>query len=162
MSPFLCLLSFLFFRFPSSHSMSNETFGDNSTLSGQSLGQILCLNWRLSTTDFCRNLTRMAARESTPMPTSMSSTSFRPTILPTNIAEEAVSATLKALLSVGLSFMAYLGMVLYLKFRVGMSWPRAFAVGMRRGHLCPLHVHLHLAPEQQDAFEMATMSAGNV
>ena len=157
----LFLISFFSFPFSSSRPMSNETLGDNATLSDQSLGQILCLNWRLSTSDFCKNLTGVAAQESTPMPTSMSSTSFRPTILPTNIAEEAVSATLKALLSVGLSFMAYLGMVLYLKFRVGMSAPRAFAVGMRRGHLCPFHIHLHLAPEQQDAFEMATMSAGN-
>ena len=157
----LFLFSFFSFSFSSSRSMSNETFGENATLSGQSLGQILCLNWRLSTTDFCKNLTGMAAPESTPI-SPMSSTSInRPTILPTNIAEEAMSATLKALLSVGLSLIAYLGIVFYLKFRVGMSWPRAFAVGMRRGHLCPLHVHLHLAPEQQDAFEMATMSAGN-
>ena len=137
--------------------------GENATLSSQSLGEILCSSQRLKTSDFCKNLTEKTVGSSTRMH-DQSVTTIKGEILPITdspITKQAMTVTLQALLSALGSIVIYIIIVLGLKFRLGLSWQRALAMGLRRGHLCPCVFHLHINAPAIDAFEMQDRASGN-
>ena len=159
------LISLIFFSLYLNSSIG-LLVGENATLSSQSLGKILCSGQRLKTSDYCKNLTEKTIGSSTRMhdQSTQSITTINGEILPITdspITKQAMTVTLQALLSAMGSIVIYIIIVLGLKFRLGLSWQRALAMGLRRGHLCPCVFHLHINAPAIDAFEMQDRASGN-
>ena len=163
-------LSFSFFYFPVGSSLGN------ATLSAQSLDAILCLNRRLRTSDFCKNLSRsMGGVETTTSMAPTSTTSINQSVISSTlpiiqsstsscnhsliihnkIAPAMMNETAKGLIGAGLSVISYILVVCFLHFYYGLPWLSALRVGLRRGHLCPCHFHFHTGNIPAVELEMA-------
>ena len=122
--------------------------GPPSTISPSDLRSILCRNHFLARSDRCRDLSPAQREDLSPSP-----------IDPT-ASDPAVNLTVSVSLSVGVKIAIALGviitfyiiLIIFLKFRIGLPWSRAIALGVNAGRLTTrCFIYIYPRPETEVA-----------
>ena len=121
---------------------------DPSTVSPSVFRSILCRHHFLSGSADCRN--RTDDQREGPVPTYGPTVPIVPTVPSVHVSVHfTMSVGTKIAIAVGVSFIFYLGLVLFIKFRIGYSWARSLALGLNAGRLTA-RCYIYIYPRPND------------
>ena len=145
-----------FFPFLHFSLMATATSGP-STLSPTLLRSIICRNHFNAQSELCKNGTQVESGK-TLRTTTTSTSTFAFTsanvvsVPPTLVTTVHITLATKTIISLSVIAVFYVAVVMFLRFKVKLSWSRALACGLRSGHLIShCQIYIYPSPEVPDS-----------
>ena len=126
--------------------------GPPSTISPSDLRSILCRNHFLARSDRCRDLS--PAQREDPSPTPIAPT---PAVNLTLSVSMSVGVEIAIALGVAISF--YIILIIFLKYRIGLPWSRAIALGVNAGRVTS-RCFIYIYPRPETAVAETDVESG--
>ena len=126
--------------------------GPTSTISPSDLRSILCRNHFLAKSDRCQGVS--PTRRGDPAPTPIA-----PTPAVNLTVAVSMSVGVKVAIALGAAILFYIILIIFLKYRIGLPWSRAIALGVNAGRVTS-RCFIYIYPRPETAVAETDVESG--